>query len=135
MFQEDFTKRTTTVLFAHRQGHFPRVRNFISLSEEILGVSTSEVGATQRKTISYILPSDFWIGCPMRRSLFSILLRVGMKYEGDFDEAVRKNYYAAKTQAAIERFFAGHTTYTGRMTGWCDQFAGRSSKRVERLLV
>jgi hypothetical protein len=107
----------------------------VSLAEEILGVSNSEIGPTQRKTISHILPSDFWVNCPMRRSLFSILLRVALKYEGDFDEAVEKNHYAQKTKPAIERFFAGYTHYTGRMTGWCDQFAGRSSKRVERLLV
>ncbi len=134
LFQEDFTKKTETILFAHRSGHFNRIKTFIAVVEELLDVSTSEVGPTQRKTISFILPSEFWTQCPMRRSLFSILLRAGMKYEGDFDEALYSNMYVANTKLAVERFFGGHTKYNGRQIGWCDQFRGKSIKQVRRLL-
>lgn len=134
MFQEDFTKRTETILFAHKSGHYTRLRNFISIAEELLDVATSEVGPTQRKTISYITPSDFWTQCSMRRSLFSILLRAGDKYDGDFDEALYDNMYVSSTRAAVERFFGGHTHYNGRRTGWCDQFRDKSTKQVQRLL-
>ena len=119
---------------AHKAGHFQRIRTFISIAEEVLGVATSEVGQTQRKTISYIIPSSFWTECPMRRSLFSILLRAGMSYDGDFDEALYGNLYASGTKPAIERFFAGCTTYNGRKTGWVNQFRDRSERQVQRLL-
>ena len=134
LFQEDFTKKIKTILFAHKSGSFHRVRDFISIAEELLDAATSEVGPTQRKTISYIIPSDFWTQCPMRRSFFSILLRAGMKYNGDFDDALYKNSYVAMTRSAVERFFGGHTHYHGRETGWCDQFSGKSEKQVRRLL-
>jgi len=134
LFQDDFTKQTETVLLAHKSGHFNRLRIFISTAEEVLSVPTSEVGPTQRKTISYIIPSSFWTQCSMRRSLFTILLRAAPQYEGDFDEALYGNQYAAGTREAIERFFSGCTTYNGRQTGWCDQFRGKSTRQINRLL-
>ena len=134
LFQEDFTKKTETILFAHKSGHYPRIRTFISIAEELLNAPTSEVGPTQRKTISYIIPSDFWTQCPMRRSLFSILLRASVRYQGDFDKALYRNIYVASTRRAVERFFGGHHAYNGRKTGWCDQFRGKSTKQIQRLL-
>ena len=135
LFQEDFTKRTETILFAHKSGHYQRIQSFISTAEELLDVASSEVGPTQRKTISYIIPSDFWTQCPIRRSFFSILLRASVRFTGDFDAALYKNMYVASTRLAVERFFGGHKTYNGRQTGWCDQFRGKSIKQVRRLLV
>src|ERR1700753_79689 len=60
-FQECFADKTEVILFSHKSGHFDRVNSFISIVEELLNVSVSEVGLTQRKTISYVIPSDFWV--------------------------------------------------------------------------
>jgi hypothetical protein len=134
LFQDDFTKKTETILFAHKSGHYPRIRTFISIAEELLDAPASEVGPTHRKTITYIIPSDFWTQYPIRRSLFSILLRASVGFRGDFDSALYRNSYVASTRKAVERFFGGHTTYNGRKSGWCDQFRGKSTKQLQRLL-
>lgn len=135
LWHAEYKGRNDVVLIAHKAGHHKRLRAFISLAEELLGASSSDIAPTQRKTITCIVPSDFWWSIPIRRSLFSILLRCGLNYEGDFDEALLSNSHALETKEAIERFFGGHTYYNGKQEGWCDQFRGVHTKRLRRLLT
>lgn len=123
------------ILMAHRPAEAPAIRSFISLAEDLLQVDRTEFYVTQRKSIMCLYPSPFWLQVPMRSSLFTIMLRAGMRYKEDFDEALYGNYYGSQTKAALERFFAGHTHYRGKKRGWVNQFRDRTPQEVHRLLA
>lgn len=112
--------------FSHdvTKGHC--IAAFMRKAEEILDVQPrSEFGPTQRKTIMWIEPSRWWTVRSMRRSLFTILLRAGGQYspnKDNFDDALFSDPYTLRTKYAVERFFSGHTKYTGRNRGWYKQF-------------
>lgn len=127
--------------FSHKpfKGHC--IAAFLKKVEDMLDVKPrSRFGPTQRKTIMWIEPSKWWTIRAMRRSFFTIMLRVGKDYLQDKDNfalALYSDIYTAKTSYAVERFLKGHTIYTGKKRGWYNQFADPllSHTEIDKLLV
>jgi hypothetical protein len=120
-------KNLPLFFFSHSTGKTRSIDSFMRKIEDGLEVRPiSHFGPTQRKTISWIEPSPWWTRLAMRRSLFTILLRVSDHYhpeEDNFDQALYSHKYTRETQYAVERFLSGCTHYKGRKRGWYNQFA------------
>lgn len=127
--------RIPMFFYSHQTGKSMAVSEFIARFEERLGIENkTHIGPTQRKTICWVEPSVWWTGKVMRRSLFTILLRVAQKYKiesDNFEEALYSHRYTAESRYAVERFLAGHTTYTGRKYGWYKQFCSKKTTDAE----
>lgn len=127
--------------FSHRSNKCLSIIAFMQKIETILDVQPrTEFGPTQIKTIMWIKPSVWWTKQGMRRSLFTILLRAGMKYsksKDNFDEAINSEKYLQTTTYAFKRFMSGNTRYTGTKRGWYKQFCEKSmsEKQIDSLLI
>lgn len=126
--------------YSHKNGKSGSIMEFIKKIEDKLGVPKSHIGPTQRKTICWIEPSQWWINRAMRRSFYTILLRVGQEYKPEkdnFEEALFSHIYTQSTRFAVERFLDGYTKYTGKVTGWYNQFCLKmpTTLEIESLLV
>ena len=120
---------------------------FIDKFEATLGLrQITLMGLTQRKDTIWIQPTSWWTKYAMRRSLFTILLRAGRNYKrskDNFEEALFSVIYTQRTKYALERFLNGNTRYTGKISGWYNQFYWNTihlpkeevHKRANRLLV
>jgi len=125
--------------YTHKANTGRDIATFISKIEDSLDLRVrSNFGPTQRKTIMWIEPSKWWTKPPMRRSLFTILLRSAAYYSIDrnnVEESLYSNFYAIKTRPAIEWFLKGNTVYTGKKTGWYKQFCEPNNVVLSKLLV
>jgi len=103
------------------------VKKFIDLAEKTLRLwNKTTIHNTENKNIAYIYPAPFWKDCPLRMSLFTILLRAGQKYtdEMEWRETLFEYPYAYETKEAIAYFFAGHTvSKVKHQEGWHKTFA------------
>lgn len=121
-FHRAFTVRCPDILFVHGAGRTRNVTTFIDQVELRLKLKhRTEGGPTQNARVSWFTVAPFWMAQPMRRSLFTILLRAGRSYTmkvRDFEDALYSDGYLRDTQEAVERFLAGYTYYTGRTAGW-----------------
>ena len=66
--------------------------------------------------VIWIEPNDFWRSCIMKRSLFTALLRAGIKYDPEkdnFEEALFQAKHLEDTPRALMRFMFGFTEYHG----------------------
>jgi hypothetical protein len=112
--------------YTHKANTGIDIAAFISKIEKILNLrNKTKFGPTQRKTIMWIEPSKWWTKPPMRRSLFTILLRSAANYsieKDNFEESLYSNAYALKTKPAIQWFLQGNTVYSGKKIGWYKQF-------------
>ena len=74
----------------------------------------------------------------MKRSLLTILLRCGVKYnrkQDNFEDAVFSCAYTQNTRYAVQRFLDGFTKYTGKSNGWYNQFYwGGGNKANHKIL-
>lgn len=124
--------------YTHKSNTGLDIAHFLFKIEDLLRLKKkSKFGPTQRKTIMWIEPSRWWTKPPMRRSLFTILLRSAGNYslnEDNFAEAIFSNFYAAQTKSAIEWFLKGNTKYVGKKIGWYKQF-GNNTDCFRDLLV
>lgn len=127
--------------FTHQTSKGRNIAEFMHKIESILGLkSVSEYGPTQRKAVMWIKPSRWWTVKPMRRSLFTILLRAGNNYfhtKDNFQDALFSDPYSFGTRYAIERFMAGYTMYTGKKRGWYKQFHDEklTKEMIDLLLI
>ena len=55
-------------------------------------------------------------------SLFTIILRAAINYNGDLDEAIISEPYGETTKKAIDYFISGNCYYVGHENGWGQQF-------------
>lgn len=134
-------------LFVSGYNNGMNVIAFIDRVEVILGLSQiTLMGLTQRKDVIWIQPTSWWTKYAMRRSLFTILLRAGRGYKrskDNFNEALFSVIYTERTKYATERFLNGYTRYTGKVSGWYNQFYWNTihlgdnevRQRANRLLV
>ncbi len=152
--------------FSHEPGQSENVAGFICKTEVILDLESLKAqwkkttySATDRDTILWVGPSMFWRECEMRRSLFTILLRCGMKYnpdKDDYEEALfgskygpitPDQEYAVQTAHAVKRFLFGFTRFVKvpgtpegsstfyNKTGWRETFKGREVDQIRQMLV
>lgn len=115
---------------AHESGKSKNIISFMKKVESNLNLEQkSEYGLTQKKFIIYIKPSKWWLQKPIKRSLFTLLLRCGTNYlpkKNNFYEALQSEKFIFETKNAVLRFLSGFTNYHGRVRGWHNQFYKRN---------
>ncbi len=137
------------------------IPKFISKCEQLLELRKfSKFYLTDMKQVIFIEPCAFWRNCYMKRSLFSLLCRLGIYYHlgakfedylfGNLDntkqEKIDNAYeFARRTKLAIARFFAGYTKYRGagpnlheyfpEKHGWTAEFSDKDVQYIKNVLV
>jgi hypothetical protein len=135
-FAPHFTENTTHILMGCspiKDGNHSGYRNApagTKISPEALGRFMSEVEKRlkldemtiiQRTTNNNCLlihVPEWWRSCYMRRQMFTILLRAGLIFDGNFDKAIGYMYYLDNTRQAFNRFFAGYTKFHPSATAY-----------------
>ena len=124
-FQEE-SSGIRRMLFCHTAHRCKNIAAFVSQLENKLGIEEKTIiGPTQRYNISWIRLSPWWSSTSMKRSLFTIFLRCGVFYkikDNNFEDAVFSSIYTRNTRYAVQRFLEGNTRYTGKKSGWYNQF-------------
>lgn len=147
-FAKSWDENTRGWYFKHEENKGLNVASFLNKTEKILDLKEFSVFAkTNRKTILWIEPSDFWKECRMKRSLLTILVRAGILYEintDNYEEALFQQTYLAHTKNAVLRFLFGFTKYIGpdidsgttlESKGWKTIFDGKDCEYVKRNLI
>jgi hypothetical protein len=127
------------MLFCHKAGISENIALFIFKIETILRhTKLTYCGPTNINRFMWIRPAAFWTRQPIRRSLFTALLRAAQKYDPakeNFEAALYSNQYLRASKPAVQRFLAGYTWYKGHATGWDNAFRGLESEEVTKLLT
>jgi hypothetical protein len=127
------------------------------LSTEIKDFHFSRFSRTERETVLWVEPSDFWKNCILKKSLLTLLLRCGANYEiikDNFDNALfgieySENKYVRDTKNAVVRFLFGFTKFSGKINqtiqsantstlirhGWHAEFDKNSVYDVRKKLI
>ena len=138
-FAKHFNEKHNKFFFKHGRDKGVEVATFVRKIEDILGLNLnqrSKFSKTNRDTILWVESSVFWSKCPMKRSLYTILLRAGLLYESEKDnleEALFSEKYVKRTKRAVMRFLFGFTEYNDEIisidgagvpfnTGWVKIF-------------
>lgn len=143
------------------------IAEFFSVLENLLGLSSkaaqpqlpfgvqlenlvyrkTSFSKTNRKSITWVMPSNFWLECPLRRSLFTALLRCACSYNLDkknFEEALFSTNDTRNTRQAIFRFLFGFTRFRqqlqpkeekDKLPGWTSIFSGKDAYFVRTALL
>ena len=159
VFAKSFNKETLGFFYVCGEKHKDSIFNFILQSEKILNLKeTTKFYQTNKKGILLILPSVFWKTCFMRRSLFTLLCRVGFYHQRDWEETVFCKKYdkldkkidsnkedILNTKEAIKRFFLGYNKFIGINPivpeygpwkyGWVQEFYNKEIYEVKEKLV
>lgn len=143
-FANYFTSRVLGFYFSHKHDCADNVAQFISKTEEIIGIKDCATYAkTNRNWVLWIEPNAFWTSCAMRRSLFTILLRCGLNYksnEDNYEESLYSEGYIKETKEAVMRFLFGFTKYVPDNSlnvprGWVSAFKNADRDLVRRQLL
>jgi hypothetical protein len=134
--------------------------DFIEQCEKLLSLKSKSVFyETDMKNVIFIIPSEFWMPCYMKRSLLTLLCRNGIFYDGsNFErflfgevENFKKEkidnclQFARKTKLAMMRFFAGYNSYVGlgpnmeeifpEKHGWVVEFTNKTADYIKKVLI
>lgn len=149
--REQFTKYLTDrdkgFFFSHEPNNGKCVADFILRTEDILiraalnNLEKSKFFVTNLNFVLWIEPSNFWRKCPMKISLFTMLLRCGLNYKGNYEEALYSTEHSKRTKKAIQRFLYGFTessfdksAFVGIGKGWVNCFNDKNIETIcERL--
>lgn len=146
-FFKIFNENQKGLFFSHELNEDVKIKNFIEKTEEILiygGLQIFERSVflpTNLNFASWIEPSRFWMNCFMKRSLFTILLRCSLNYDGkNYEEALFSLEHTRKTKLAIKRFFYGFTNYSPtckmiKNKGWVSVFKNKNKDQICKYLV
>lgn len=101
-----------------------RVVKFIRVIENRLCLAERTVFTdTNMDHALLVSPSKWWFEQPMRINLFTVLLRCGLNYSGNVDNAILSYEYGRQTIRAIKWFLGGNTHYNGNKSNqWHDTF-------------
>lgn len=150
-FAAKFNEKTEGFYFSHPENKGENVANFLIKFEDIIELEVfSTFSKTNKDTILWIDIAPFWLNCFMKRSLLTILLRCGINYDSDFDEALfgtqfKESIYTIETKPAIMRFMFGFTKFTGQEVsgafqsvikhGWKEEFQKLDNFTIRNKLV
>jgi hypothetical protein len=151
-FAAKFNEFTSGFYFSHPKGKSYDVVNFFHKFETIVGISEmSTYAKTDKESILWVVPSEFWKDCQMKRSLMTIIIRCGINYDSskdNFDDALFGDYkesvYVKETRSAILRFMFGFTKFTGMLApptstvikhGWREEFQKLDDSVIRRRLI
>lgn len=142
-----FNESLSEFYYSHKNS-FEKLFEFIEKTEIIIGlVEKSRIIKTNYENIVLVQPSCFWRCCSLRRNLFTVFLRVGMVYEGNYQEALLKENYSKQSINGIYRFLYGFTEYIGPpisptydqtstiTCGWVRLFNEKDPEYVKKMLV
>lgn len=142
VFANRFTDSTTSIFFnAVTRPATLNLALFFRVLEDKLGLAQTDrtvFSHQSGKGVVLVGVSKWWSSTVLRRQIFTILLRCGTAFTGDFQAALTSNEYAKATMPAVKRFIAGYTKGAGTaksITGWMIAFHNKSSKDVESMLV
>lgn len=158
----NFLNKSRGLFFTHYNNLSEDIATFITKCENILQNSNEEIKfkytlfkKTNYKNITWIKPSEFWLDCIFKKSLFTLLLRCSLNYKttnNNFDECMfsekyEENKLARETKDAILRFFYGFTEYKGNQhvtvnientsiikQGWHFEFQNRTLCYLKQVL-
>jgi hypothetical protein len=157
-FAVRFNELTTGFYFSHPPclgegiaAFLIKFEKIVALDEEII---ISNFSKTDKDTILWIEPSEFWKKCAIKRSLLTILVRCGINYDpkkDNFDEVLfsekySQNIYLRETRSALLRFMFGFTKFVGTIPrpgfhitidkhGWREEFINLSDFMIRSRLV
>lgn len=147
-FARRWNRNTKGFYFKHKKGDGAKVASFILKTEKILRNRTfSKFSETNRDTVLWVEPSHFWRAARLKRSLFTILLRAGMKYNPDkdnYEKTLFAHEYIDPTRKAVMRFLYGYTKNVGEnpntnggleTRGWYGLFRGKDEAHIKSVLV
>jgi hypothetical protein len=147
-FATQWGKKTKGFYFKHRKDEGERVALFVLKTEQIVRQRNfSHFAKTNHDTILWVEPSYFWRSCPMRRQLFTLILRGGMNYDpkqDNYEDAMFNQEHLKQTRNAIRRFLYGFTKYVGdppsgsptlQGTGWHKLLRTKDEGFVKGVLV
>jgi hypothetical protein len=149
-FAVAFQEATTGLYFKHQAAKGIDIANFVSKTEIIIRQGPlSKFSITNRDTILWVEPSQFWKSCPMKRSLFTILLRAASAYNSqtdNYEDAIFSQQYLDPTKKAVIRFLNGFTKYVGPdlkisstgtviVDGWKTVFQNKTETEIKKMLV
>lgn len=143
-FSKIFKFNDAGLFFSHEPGEENRISAFIEKTEDILiraalqNINKSKFYKTNLNFAMWVEPSSFWMGCAMKRSLFTLLLRCGCNYDyNNYEKALYSIDYCQSTKRAIQRFLYGFTefkykgeSFEGIGKGWVSYFANKDSSEV-----
>ena len=161
-FLANFFCESKGLFFTHYSNSNEDIASFIVKCEKILQDTTGQNNIehtsfkkTSNEKIIWVQPSNFWLGCLIKRSLLTLLLRCALNYkviDDNFDACLFCNKYeenklARETKNAITRFFHGFTEYKGThylaeklendsiiTQGWHFEFKDRSLCYLKQVL-
>lgn len=131
-------------------GELNNIINFIKYCEEKLNLQEKSqtklvIFKIKNKNIEItgleINLSPFWQICVCRKSLFTLLVRIGRNYTGSFDEIVPFSKYLVNrsVELSVKRFLNGNTKILGTKChgnfGWVRKFTNMSNRKIKKLLV
>jgi len=143
-FSKKFNEKSLGLFFSYAGNQDESLSSFIEKTEDILinaalqNLNKSRFFKTNFNFAIWIEPSSFWMFCPMRRSLFTMLLRCGLNYNfNNYEEALYSIQYSKITKLAIQRFLYGFTDFVnkgenleGIGRGWVSFFGNRGTDVV-----
>lgn len=145
-FAKSFTEKEKGIYFSHNKDQENNVIAFIEKTEEILekaacqNISKSIFFKTNFNFATWTEPAEFWKECPVKRSLFTLLIRCGLSYDFEnYEKALFENHYSTKvTRHALQRFFYGFTKFNfekndcfeGIGKGWVSYFANKNVELI-----
>jgi hypothetical protein len=105
--------------------------HFFTEVSKKLGIEPTIFNLTDDDNIILVTVPRFWLQTYTHRQLFTILLRSGVSFVGDFNKALLSDPYAANTKRAVQKFFDGYTKISRQHStcvynggGWADFFTG-----------
>lgn len=139
-FAYSFNNKTEAILFSHSRDASNNIANFIAKTEQILEMEESEFQFTTLHCVIYVKPNVFWTCCPLRRSLFTLLLRAGATYKDNYEATLYSEEYLLQTKKAVMRFLFGFTKFNSSKEcegyiGWYTIFLQKDKRTIKQLLV
>jgi hypothetical protein len=137
----------------------PQIEEFIHQTEDIIDIKSkvkkelvlplnppvydclydrSVFGMTNKRRVTWVEPSLFWMEKLYKKSLFVYLLFCGMEYarSKNYQVALESHQYTSQTRIAIRRFLFGFTQIPNdEERHWNDLFIGVEESRLKEMLV
>lgn len=109
-----WNEKSTSLIYCHEGNLSESIGEFISKFETKLGLKElSQFYRTSYITMTAIKVSPFWVECPIRRQLFTVLLRAGRNYQlgADIQTALDSTQYTQQLKSCIDLFLAGYHNF------------------------
>lgn len=159
IFAKSFHENTLGFFYVTGEKHKDSIINFVNESEKILEIKdNTKFIKTNKSGIILVIPSAFWKDCFMKRSLFTLLCRVGFFHQRSWETTIFCDKYETldkkidsnkediiNTKEAIKRFFIGYTRFIGMASnppeygpwkyGWVQEFYKREFFEIREKLV